>query len=395
MRERNHTTLAALIIVALLAFPLAEAAKHEKVLLRNVQTLTFKKGKYTTFRRTSAVPELKCVSGGACDEADDHIDAIQCYNRGGGPGGPDDVQWECKVDLEDTLRLGSVNVLCEGWSSSTDPYVLNGSCGLEYHLQYTAKGKTQSMLRRKELRKKNKKSLFTRVGTFVKDAWDFVIGWIPGAQGVESLMTGRQDTRDRGSFESWIGDNGRHGQEPQRTSFLSNIGWLIAVMCMLYTAFMVLGPIVSTTGRLGRNPRSATSGRGGHDGGGGGGGGGAGGGGGGFDGGPGYGNPPPYTAFDSDGSNPSSSYPRRRTQPTRSAFGGNFLTGLMTGGLLSRAFSGPRVQPLRSSGWGWGNSAPQTPPARRTTSPQRSSGSSSSRPTVTRTSSGFGGTSRR
>jgi len=37
--------------------------------------------------------------------------------------------------------LGSVNVLCEGYDYPEDPYILAGSCGLEYTLELTQQGR--------------------------------------------------------------------------------------------------------------------------------------------------------------------------------------------------------------------------------------------------------------
>jgi cbb3-type cytochrome oxidase subunit 3 len=50
------------------------------------------------------------------------------------------IQWTCKVDVPEYFKLGSTDVLCEGYSSSKDPYVLKGSCGVEYRLLLTEKG---------------------------------------------------------------------------------------------------------------------------------------------------------------------------------------------------------------------------------------------------------------
>ena len=42
------------------------------------------------------------------------------------------MQWECKTDMDNAYRFGTVNVNCEGYSSRDDPYVLRGSCGVSY-----------------------------------------------------------------------------------------------------------------------------------------------------------------------------------------------------------------------------------------------------------------------
>ena len=39
------------------------------------------------------------------------------------------------------FRFGNVEVVCEGYVYPDDPFILKGSCGLEYTLDYTMEGK--------------------------------------------------------------------------------------------------------------------------------------------------------------------------------------------------------------------------------------------------------------
>ena len=50
------------------------------------------------------------------------------------------VQWTCSAALPSEFKLGSTDVICEGYESSNDPYVLKGSCGVEYRLILTEQG---------------------------------------------------------------------------------------------------------------------------------------------------------------------------------------------------------------------------------------------------------------
>ena len=52
---------------------------------------------------------------------------VQCYNMG---SDGQDVQWECKTDMDNAYRFGHISVSCEGYSYPDDPYVLKGSCGV-------------------------------------------------------------------------------------------------------------------------------------------------------------------------------------------------------------------------------------------------------------------------
>eukprot|EP00968_Pinguiococcus_pyrenoidosus_P022427 scaffold3226_cov251-Pinguiococcus_pyrenoidosus.AAC.10 len=116
-----------LLLVALCR--LDGAAAGDRVLLDSVQSLTFFNGRMTTGRRLPPVPQLQCESG--CHLAE--VDAVQCVNSGGDGFG--NVNWKCEADLPSSVRFGTNEVVCEGYSSSMDPYILQGSCQLVYTLK--------------------------------------------------------------------------------------------------------------------------------------------------------------------------------------------------------------------------------------------------------------------
>lgn len=106
------------------------------VQLNTIQTLIFRKGAMTTGRRTSPVPQLTCTptSGSSACGSGYEPSVIKCsnigidYNTG-------DPSWQCTAELENGLRLGTTDVICEGFRDRDDPWVLRGSCGLEYTLE--------------------------------------------------------------------------------------------------------------------------------------------------------------------------------------------------------------------------------------------------------------------
>ncbi|KAJ1569518.1 Store-operated calcium entry-associated regulatory factor, partial [Cladochytrium tenue] len=118
--------------------PLSVAAAPSKVLLRDVNVLTLHSGRMTKGRRSAPVPQLRCVGGDACTDAAANIDTVQCVNKGFDGS---DYQWECRADLDEQYRFGRTEVTCEGYSRPDDQYVLAGSCGVEYTLHYTDKGR--------------------------------------------------------------------------------------------------------------------------------------------------------------------------------------------------------------------------------------------------------------
>lgn len=99
-----------------------------RVALSQIHSLSFYKDKPTLSRRGQPIPQLKCI-GRPCRLY--QPEAVRCTNLGG--AGPD-FDWRCEADLPESLRFGRVEVSCEGWDGPGDPYILKGSCGLEYRL---------------------------------------------------------------------------------------------------------------------------------------------------------------------------------------------------------------------------------------------------------------------
>lgn len=80
-------------------------------------------------------------------------------------------QWECKTDLDVAYKFGKTVVSCEGYESSEDQYVLRGSCGLEYNLDYTELGL-------KKLRESGKNSGFNQFSDYYKSNSSGISGLI-------------------------------------------------------------------------------------------------------------------------------------------------------------------------------------------------------------------------
>ncbi|KAJ7352732.1 Store-operated calcium entry-associated regulatory factor [Desmophyllum pertusum] len=109
---------------------------NDKIRLSDVNVVTLHPGKMTNYRRTHPVPQLKCVGGTAgCSAFTPSV--VQCYNRGSDGY---DVQWECKTDMSSRYKFGEIAVSCEGYDYPDDPYVLKGSCGLEYTIDAVDRG---------------------------------------------------------------------------------------------------------------------------------------------------------------------------------------------------------------------------------------------------------------
>jgi len=114
----------------------------DSVLLSDVKALTFQRGSYTTGKRSSPIPQLQCVGGDASSAHQYQPTIVQCRNMGEDYSG--NIQWKCEAELDSSVRFGRTDVSCEGYNNPNDPYILRGSCGLEYSLEYTEQGKRQN-----------------------------------------------------------------------------------------------------------------------------------------------------------------------------------------------------------------------------------------------------------
>ncbi|KAK0394218.1 hypothetical protein QR680_000628 [Steinernema hermaphroditum] len=110
---------------------IAACAAYERVLLRDVQSLTFHDRSYTIRRRGGPVPQLRCVGGDAHGSYTPEV--VKCTNT---RPGDNDVEWDCAAQMPSTYKLEEISIICEGFGYNGDPYILRGSCSLEYELQY-------------------------------------------------------------------------------------------------------------------------------------------------------------------------------------------------------------------------------------------------------------------
>ncbi|KNG81846.1 hypothetical protein ANOM_008891 [Aspergillus nomiae NRRL 13137] len=135
--------LQALLSFLLLVLPVLSYGRNppgnNAILLSNVQTLTLRGNRLTTSRRVDPIPQLKCTgpSKRICDLYP--IDVMRCTNAGYDYD-EEDVQWTCTASLPQEFKLGSTDVVCEGYRNADDKWVLKGSCGVEYRLLLTELG---------------------------------------------------------------------------------------------------------------------------------------------------------------------------------------------------------------------------------------------------------------
>ena len=102
-----------------------------RVLLNNIDSLILRPNQQTHSRRTAPVPQLRCL-GGPCQAW--QPSTVICKNMGNDGL---NVNWACEAEFPSSITWGpSMEVSCEGYEFQGDDYVLTGSCGFSYTLEY-------------------------------------------------------------------------------------------------------------------------------------------------------------------------------------------------------------------------------------------------------------------
>lgn len=104
------------------------------VLMSSVDSLLLRRGELTTGRRSTPVPQMTCISGPRQCAPANLPTQVMCETVGGRTNDP---IWKCTATLPEGMRLGTTDISCEGFRYPEDPYILRGSCGLEYTLEGT------------------------------------------------------------------------------------------------------------------------------------------------------------------------------------------------------------------------------------------------------------------
>ncbi len=125
------------IIIHLITFIIFSTVNSEsfydyddRVHLATANALLFQNGKYTTGRRNQPIPQMNC-KGIYCSNKPN---SIMCKNVA---MGDKDVIWECTAHgLTPGYKIESSSVSCEGYNFRDDPYILKGSCGVFYTIDF-------------------------------------------------------------------------------------------------------------------------------------------------------------------------------------------------------------------------------------------------------------------
>ena len=137
---------------------------------------------------------------------------MRCKNEGADYD-DNNIQWTCSASLPKEFKLGGTEVTCEGYESSEDPYVLKGSCGVEYRLLLIEEGERKYGMSNDEdfWSSFRSKSRWEKLGTFI--FWLF-FGGVVGAMVLSAFgcLGGRRAAGAGGNNRpGWGGGGGGGG----------------------------------------------------------------------------------------------------------------------------------------------------------------------------------------
>lgn len=105
---------------------------NNRIQLKNGQVLDLTEGVMTIGRRLSPISQLECV-GGTAGCRTFAPEKVKCYNRG---FDGKSMQWDCQARLNNLVKFGEIDVQCEPFMDAKDTFILKGSCGLKYTLDW-------------------------------------------------------------------------------------------------------------------------------------------------------------------------------------------------------------------------------------------------------------------
>ncbi|KAL1964220.1 hypothetical protein VTN77DRAFT_7178 [Rasamsonia byssochlamydoides] len=139
MHSSYTTAFALLLSFFSPALSIGRPPGKDAILLSKVHSLTLHADRLTTGRRTDPIPQLTCTGPSKSICKLYPIETMRCTNQGYDYD-EEDIQWTCTASLPPEFKLGATDVVCEGYRSPDDKWVLKGSCGVEYRLLLTEEG---------------------------------------------------------------------------------------------------------------------------------------------------------------------------------------------------------------------------------------------------------------
>jgi hypothetical protein len=92
----------------------------------------------TQGRRSEPLPQIKCESGYGNPDCSKGPKEIRCEIIE--KFGNSDAIWKCTGIVGSAYKISKYTVSCEGYEYPDDPFILDGSCGVEYVLELTEEG---------------------------------------------------------------------------------------------------------------------------------------------------------------------------------------------------------------------------------------------------------------
>lgn len=107
--------------------------QSNRVKFHDIPPQTFRAGHLTNGRRSTPIQQITCISGYGKPDCSKGPTEIRCEIIS--KIGLSEAQFKCIAILPSGYKMSNYVVSCEGYDYPDDPYILEGSCGVEYTLE--------------------------------------------------------------------------------------------------------------------------------------------------------------------------------------------------------------------------------------------------------------------
>lgn len=111
--------------------PILGDDKLRRVHISRVRAIHLSHDQVSTSRKGFSVPQIECIGGKAWFDAF-RVSRATCTQIDG--------NWTCNAEAAPGYVVRDVHVVCEGYDSPSDEYIVDGSCNMKYSLDHDESG---------------------------------------------------------------------------------------------------------------------------------------------------------------------------------------------------------------------------------------------------------------
>jgi len=129
--------LLALFLVAICAYrPGDDVPVFHRVRMDHLRMLEFTRDERAISKHGAGPMQLECVGGRAWFDRY-RLDKALCTRQ--------ENDWVCETEVVHGYTISNVKVVCEGYDSPNDAFVVDGSCNMQYEIEHNEERKPHNM----------------------------------------------------------------------------------------------------------------------------------------------------------------------------------------------------------------------------------------------------------